>query len=356
MDNIEPKISIIMPIYNVEKYLSRAVDSILKQTYKDFELFLVDDGSKDKSGLICDEYEKIDKRIKVIHKKNSGAHESRNIAIKMAVGKYLCFFDSDDYIEENMLYNLCELAESSGANLVICGFYIDTYIKNGEYVRFKYIPENEIQYSNKEDFRKDAYKYFDKNMFYSPWNKLYNREYVVSKNILFPNTYRDDFPFVVEVIKDIEKISFTKKCYYHFMREREESETTKYIKNLYEKRLEEHEMMLSLYKYWGLIDDKNSFEMISRRYIDRIVECISNLCDEKCELDKNTKLKTIRSYFDNKYFLESIKYAKPKSLYLRLIYIPLRLKSVYMSFLMCKFIYHVKKKNIKIFSKLKVNR
>ena len=97
------QISIIIPIYNVEKYIRKCVDSILNQSFKSFELILIDDGSDDKSGEICDEYSKCDSRVRVIHKENTGSANSRNIGIKEAKGKYICFVDSDDWIEKDML-------------------------------------------------------------------------------------------------------------------------------------------------------------------------------------------------------------------------------------------------------------
>ena len=98
---IQTYISIIVPIYNVEKYLSRCVDSILNQTFTDFELILVDDGSTDNSGKICDEYAEKDCRIKVIHKDNWGVSSARNVGLENSVGEYIMFCDSDDFVEKN---------------------------------------------------------------------------------------------------------------------------------------------------------------------------------------------------------------------------------------------------------------
>lgn len=92
------KISVIVPVYNVEKYLSRCIDSIISQTFSDFELILVDDGSTDSSGKICDEYGKKDGRVKVIHKKNGGQSSARNAGIENSTGEYISFVDSDDWI------------------------------------------------------------------------------------------------------------------------------------------------------------------------------------------------------------------------------------------------------------------
>ena len=95
-------ISVIVPIYNVEKYLTKCIESIINQTYKNLEIILVDDGSPDKSPIICDEYAKKDNRIKVIHKKNGGLSDARNYGMSLATGEYISFIDSDDYIDEEM--------------------------------------------------------------------------------------------------------------------------------------------------------------------------------------------------------------------------------------------------------------
>ena len=99
-------ISIIVPVYNVEKYLDKCIDSIINQTYKNIEIILIDDGSTDQSSAICDKYSKLDKSIKVIHKKNGGISDARNEGTKITTGSYLMFIDSDDYIDSNMIEEL----------------------------------------------------------------------------------------------------------------------------------------------------------------------------------------------------------------------------------------------------------
>lgn len=355
------KISIIMPVYNVAEYLPKAIESILKQNLTSFELFLIDDGSTDDSGKICDEFSAKDERIKVLHQKNSGAHNARNNALKLASGEYVCFFDSDDYIESNMLSDLYNLALKYNSNLVISGFYIHTYYNSNDFITLDYIPTttNELEIENFNDiesFRENAYLNFDKNMFYPPWNKMYKLSYIKNNNITFPITYRDDFPFVLNIIKDIDKVTYTKKQYYHFIRKRTDSETQKYFPNLYDKREEEHKEMLSIYKHWNLDYDYNSKEMIARRYIDRIVECIVNLFNSECILSIKDKKTKISNYISTNFFNESIKIAKPKKIYLKIIYYVLNTRNITLCYILAKCINFIKNKNIKFFSILKTNR
>ena len=126
MPYIKNKISIIVPCYNVEQYLSKCIDSILNQTYQNFEVWLVDDGSPDRCGEICDEYAKKDARIKVIHKKNGGLADARNVALDVITGEYVVCVDSDDYISPTHIEGLYHLIEKYGADVSVntfCPFY-----------------------------------------------------------------------------------------------------------------------------------------------------------------------------------------------------------------------------------------
>jgi glycosyltransferase involved in cell wall biosynthesis len=119
-------LSIIVPVYNVERYLNKCLDSILNQTFKDFELILVNDGSRDKSGEICDRYEKVDKRIKVIHKDNGGLSSARNAGLNIAEGDYIAFVDSDDFIHYRMYEILINTAIKKKSDITMCK-YMDAF-------------------------------------------------------------------------------------------------------------------------------------------------------------------------------------------------------------------------------------
>ena len=139
-----PKISIIMPVYNVEDYIGKCIDSVLAQTLKEFEFLIVDDGSKDKSGQICDEYAAKDSRIQVIHKENGGAPSARNTAMEIAKGKYMYFMDADDWAEKTMLEKLYNTAEENQAQLVVTGFFIDTYYDGNKHISEKIFVDDAV--------------------------------------------------------------------------------------------------------------------------------------------------------------------------------------------------------------------
>lgn len=169
----KPKISIIIPIYNAEKYIEKCINSILMQTFQDFEIILVNDGSTDDSKLICDNYVEKDCRIRLINKKNGGAASARNLGIEHSNGKYISFIDIDDYIAHNMYEVLYRNAIKYSSDLVICEFIS---INEDEIYEFKNETNNskEIKLSNKEAL---SQLYKEKEVtFVVPWNKLYKSE------------------------------------------------------------------------------------------------------------------------------------------------------------------------------------
>ena len=142
-------ISVIVPVYNVEKYLRRSIDAIINQTYKNLEIILVDDGSTDRSGKICDEYAALDKRVKVIHKENSGQAGAINLALDCANGEYIGFSDPDDYINKNFYKNLYILAEKYNTDITECSM---VKVKEEDDVQKVYIEEFEVQENENVEF------------------------------------------------------------------------------------------------------------------------------------------------------------------------------------------------------------
>lgn len=348
------KVSVIMPVYKVEEYVGKAIESIQQQTLENWELFAVDDGSPDNSGAICDEYAARDPRVKVIHKENGGAHTARNAAIDLAVGKYLYFMDSDDWCEPTMLEDMVSLAEQNEAELVVAGFYIDTYYSDAEkYSEIKKV--DSVVFKDQNDFRFNSYRLFDKNLLYTPWNKLYLASYIKENNIYFPLTFWDDFPFNLLVIRNIRKVVVTDKAYYHFLRKREESETAKYRSDMYEKREEENTWLIDLYKGWDIASSEIQ-EFIARRYIERLIGCVENLTNPSCQLTRKEKKLQIKAMIQNNYVKQAVRLAEPESFYLKIMFMPIAWGNVLLTYLEGSFISSIKRKNVKRFAKLKSNR
>ena len=191
-------ISIIVPIYNVEKYLRKCIDSIIGQTYKDIQIILVNDGSPDGCPQICDEYAEKDSRIIVIHQVNSGVSVARNAGLKVATGEYIGFVDADDFVALDMYENMVKVLERDDTDLVICGYdYVD---EHGNVLRAYQEKDSEI-ISQKECFK----RYFDMppSIRLVIWNKLFKRE--LFNDISFPQDIKgaEDAQVLREYVKII---------------------------------------------------------------------------------------------------------------------------------------------------------
>lgn len=350
----EIKVSVIMPVYGVEDYVGKAIESIKNQTLTDWEFFCVDDGTKDRSGEICDEYAAKDPRIIVIHKENGGAPSARNVAIDKARGKYMYFMDSDDWAEPTMLEDMYNLAERDSAQLVVAGFYIDTYYSDTEKYSQQQFCESAV-YKNSREFRQNAHKLFDKNLLYTPWNKLYLSSYILENKLYFPETFWDDFPFNLSVVRDVERVTVTSEKYYHFIRKRGESETAKYRADMFQKREEEHSWMLELYEHWKT-DSPEIREFLARRYIERVIGCIENVTNRNCTLSSKEKKAEIKKMISSDRAKEAVRTAKPNSNYMKLMLLPIKWNSTFLTKLEGSVISAVKSRNTKAFAKLKAGR
>ena len=210
-------ISVIVPVYNVEKYLERCVKSIAAQTYKDLEILLIDDGSTDKSGKMCDDFQQTDSRIKAFHKQNGGLSDARNYGIEHSAGEFISFVDSDDYIDEKMLETLHRLITENDADLAVCSA-MDVF-EGKEVTQVKEIKEFNLN-------KVESYKYMLRgDGIPSACNKLYKRQTV--GDIRFPvgKLYEDGF-FTPQILKKVEKTAVTSKPMYYYFR-RADSITTK---------------------------------------------------------------------------------------------------------------------------------
>lgn len=351
-----PMVSVIIPAYNVEGFVGRAIESLQRQTLTDFELMVVNDGSTDRTGDVIRQFTRHDLRIVDFHTQNGGAPAARNLALDHARGKYVYFMDADDWAEPDMLANMVDFAEKSHLELVVAGFYIETYYgKNGEHTtEVKSRPTN--VYPTQHEFRVAAAQLFDQNLLYPPWNKLFLRERIERLGIRFRPTFWDDFPFVLDYIRDVERVGVTEEAYYHFIRQREDSETARWRPDMYEKREEEHGWMLDLYRHWGLEGDAASMEVVQRRYIERLVGCIENVCNPACDLSVTKKLELIEDMITSDRAQLAVTIAQPRSRMMRVMLAPIKSKNVRLAYREGRVISFVKSHNTKMFATLKARR
>ena len=275
-------VSIIVPVYNVEKYLRQCIESLINQTYKNIEIILVDDGSTDNSGKICDEYAKNDIRIKAIHQPNKGVSAARNNGLEHATGKYITFVDSDDYIDEKYIEKLYYAITENEADISICNFKLifdNIKEKDSDIVQPTL---NKEKISNKEAVK---FLFNPKSFGNYPWNKMYKAD--LFKDIRYPQgAVMEDLGTTYKLFFKSKNVAIiNEKLYYYVQRKGSilHNPTKKFELDKYE---------LSKKRYYDLKENYGDFEENIIFYLNVLLETYPSLSDtdkEKEEIEKEIK-------------------------------------------------------------------
>ena len=287
---MDPIISIIVPIYNVGKYLPKCIESILNQTFKNFELILVNDGSTDNSGVVCDDYAKKDTRIKIIHKSNGGVSSARNAGLYVAKGEYIGFVDPDDYIDKNMYEKLYRLCIDNNSDIAICRFNreINRKIQNKESTE-EIIELNNMEAMN-ELFKGNLYRF-------SLCNKLFSKK--CFNDVLFPEErIHEDLSTTYKLFANSKKAVYINYCGYIYVRRENSILTSTY-----------NEKRLQAFIAWDEIIefiDKNYYEIIEQVIATFTYWCVDNILYILNQVNnskkKNNYLNIVQKY-TTKYYI-----------------------------------------------------
>ena len=284
-ENQEDKISVIIPLYKVEKYIRGCIDSVISQTYRNLEIILVDDGSPDACGKICDEYAEKDSRIKVVHRKNGGLSAARNTGINFATGKYIAFVDGDDHIHPDMYSQLHFSILQSGADIAICNFlYVD---ESGKKIidANKNMPIKTEILTGRDVLER---KMKEKNWWYwiVAWNRLYKKE--LFEGIQFPIGKQHEDEFTAHLFwNKSRKVSCIEDALYMYVQREHSIMSEKYSV----KRMDEIEAHLDRIKF--LIDNEYSAESIYHSfgiYYNSLVSSYIYVKKEDIEVKRRYKI------------------------------------------------------------------
>lgn len=292
MENDDVKVSAILPVYNVADYLEKAVDSLMNQTWRNIEVIIVNDGSKDDSLEVSRKLEKKYANVIVIDQENSGAAVARNTGMKYATGKYLYFMDPDDWMKPTYIESMVLIAENSDSELVISGF--TNVYDDGEHKNETIVSTSEEVFGQTE-WRLNAGKYLNNTQLAVPWNKLYLKEFIVQHNLQFPNIKWDDLYFNLEVIRNINQVAINPNYDYQFLRTRPGSETTTVFSGkLFENRKFQFEYVLEVFREWDaqLTDSGNE---LAYYFSSRVLQVVQEIADagNLTKTQKKQKIGTI---------------------------------------------------------------
>ncbi|MBQ4122870.1 glycosyltransferase family 2 protein [bacterium] len=296
----KPEISVIVPVYNVEKYLKQCLDSILNQTFSNIEIICVNDGTKDSSRKILEEYRKKDFRIKIVDKKNGGLSSARNAGLKVAQGEFISFIDSDDWVEHNMLEKLYNSITTLDTDITICAVHqIDEQTQkvddSNPYYTLGYFDET---FDNKVFSYKDV-RPFVMDVCVMAWNKLYRRSLIDSCNAEFPDgKIFEDGPFFFSLFFKTERVSIVRDFLYFYRINRAGSIVQKAGKKFLD-IIDVAELMFDKVK--ELENEPLIQENFCKKKVEDFISRFENL-DSKYKRQFAQKLKRHSSLIDEKYY------------------------------------------------------
>lgn len=275
------KYSVIIPVYNVEKYIDRCLKSIISQNYDDLEIIVIDNGSTDSSGSICDTYASEYSNISVYHIENHGVSAARNFGLAKAQGEFICFVDADDYLVGNLFSNM-ENQLDSGLDLLVFSYYNSLEKNLSETTRSAKILPIEGK-KDRNQFIALFTGLFLSDMMYTVWNKIYRREFLEEHRIMFEQyELGEDVRFNLNVFECVHTISFSKTCYYVYVSGRTDSAMGQYNPYRMSYQLEELEKVDQLMTGWDIHDDQFIYQIKARILMSNI----QNISNQKMSLSK----------------------------------------------------------------------
>lgn len=298
-------VSIIIPIYNAEKYISFCLDSVLKQTYQQIEVILVDDGSEDASGVICDHYANKDPRVLVFHRENFGVSASRNFGLEQAKGNYILFVDADDTIEANLIQECILVAKRNKADLVVFGF------------RYHFMEENRVEenrivsnYCGKSQaiFQHYFLRLMESELLNPPWNKFVRKDLLEENHIRFHENYSicEDMAYSIQVVSASKKTVLSKGLFYNYYLKSTGTLVFKFHENYFEALTYFYNLA---HAYCNRFEhNEEQLTCLDTLYVNRTVMFLKQICTES-KWEKQRKYKKMKEIGDNQRFQWAIHHA-----------------------------------------------
>lgn len=349
------KFSIIMPVYGVEKFIDKSIQSILKQTYKNYDIILVDDCTKDKSGMICKKYaQKYKNIIYLKHEENKGLSEARNTGLERATGDYVLFLDSDDFFEINMLEIIKKSLNKNMADIVVFGIS-EEYIKHDKDER-TIIKTHSLntQYFLNTEFRKKVIELEQQTLYGYAWNKAYKLEYLKKQNLKFKNIkHIEDIEFNVRCFEKAQSLNILEDKLYHYIQHSGERLTTKKIDNYFELQKKRIYLIINQHKNWNIYTRKIK-EVCSLSYFRSFFSTLERMITDK--KSKKQIYEFMKKEYESDLYEELRIYCNPSKIITKILYLPPKKKNCNITFFLAKVIYIVKKNFSTVFLYLKQNR
>lgn len=316
----QPFFSVVMPIYGVEPYLRKAIQSVLDQTFQDFEIILVNDCSPDNSAAICEEFcERYDNIHAFYHESNRGLSAARNTGFSQVHGKYVWFMDSDDYVEADLFEKVYESLKKSPAEVVVFGCVEDYYDKNGQQTKSVVMSPREAYCRTPQEVRSHILELETGTFYGYAWNKFYSTEHIRRHQLSYENVVLiEDIKFNVAFFDDVTAMNVLAITPYHYAKRGTTSLTAKFVPEYYAVHRERVRLLYEQQTRWETInsDAKSVLATIFVRYI---FSALSRNCDPRAHMNHTDRKAFLRQVFEDTLFEDLIDDARPQGASLKLM-------------------------------------
>ncbi|WP_313421311.1 glycosyltransferase family 2 protein [Moraxella sp. CTOTU49803] len=324
--HLQQKVSIVMPVYNVENYIVSSIKSVLNQTYKNFELIIVIDGSKDNSEAIAREFEKADSRVKVYTKPNGGISDARNYGLNIATGDFIYFLDSDDWIVPSLLEENLKIIIQDNLDFVVFGFYQDNVDEEEKLIKqVKHLPEDNI-WLNGEAIHLSPYML---NILGYAWNKIYRKQYLNQNNISFINgiSLFEDILFNAKVYQHSDRILFNQKAYVHYVQRPVITLTKQFHEKSFDWIKLRHSALIKFLQAWTF---ENKEGILANDLVSGLRYCVLNLFRFKNQFNFIQKIVYIDKMLNDKDLRQFYKFYSPLTVQDKIYFILIKFKAKYL--------------------------
>ncbi len=343
-------ISVIVPVYNTAAYLDKCLNSLLAQTYPDFEIILVDDGSTDNSMEICRSFESGDTRIRVFSKANGGLSSARNYGIAHSTGEFVVFLDSDDWFEPDMLEKLIEGANENGADVVIQGFHVD--FENEGYTTDNVFPDN--KFFSGENYHEGIVYAERPGLLNSACNKLYKKSILDDSKLEFQLGAEpaEDLIFNCSYFAKASSVLCLQYAGYHYIKKDAQTLTVKYMPNYEEKLSVFHETRRALYDSVKM-PEKIKNELLANCNASYMLTAVSNIYREASPLKFKERTRVFKFIYSQKDLTRSMLSCKHKNSFIRIMKLCARTKSAFISNLIFSVLFFGRYKFSRLYAKIR---
>lgn len=349
--------SVIMPVYGVEPYLQKAVESVLAQTEKSYEIVLVDDASPDNCPAMCDRLAAEHENIRAVHHEtNRGLSAARNTGLQYAAGEYVTFMDPDDSIDPDLLEKVKASLKENPADCVVFGMKEDYCNAAGETVKtFEIVYGSEERFSTADELRPAVIRLEEKTFYGYAWNKFYKLRHIREEGLLFETvTLIEDILFNIAFFDHITALNILNIAPYHYMKRTSGSLTGKFVKDYYELHKRRISALLEQQKAWGLADDEVK-RTLANLYARYIFSALQRNCDKRAGMNGKARRAFLRAVFADGLFAELSPFIRLGG-YAGLLYGALRRKHTTVCLMFGRAIYLVKEKLPIVFAAAKQKR